>query len=91
MTSTLDGLDARAKAAAILSGRKLQMLEDAGLTVVDKRRLEALEELYRDVKELTQIPPRIDHPAWKLWELDDKDMAVFVEDVQRVEATEREG
>ncbi|SIS88664.1 hypothetical protein [Alicyclobacillus vulcanalis] len=38
--------DVRQRAAAILSGRKLQMLEEAGMTVVDKRRLEALERLY---------------------------------------------
>lgn len=43
MTSTLDGLDARAKAAEIIRWRRLQQLEDAGLTVIERRRLEALE------------------------------------------------
>jgi hypothetical protein len=50
MTSALDGLDTRHKAAAILGGAKLRMLEDAGLAVVDKQRLETLEQLYKAVK-----------------------------------------
>lgn len=37
--------DVRERAAAILTSDKLRMLEEAGLTVVDKRRLEALERL----------------------------------------------
>jgi hypothetical protein len=45
MSGTFDGLDARAKAAAILNGRQLQMLEDAGLAVIDRRKLEALDRL----------------------------------------------
>lgn len=40
MTQTTDVRD---KAAAILSDHKLRQLEAAGLTVVDKQRLEALE------------------------------------------------
>lgn len=40
-----DITDVRQKAAVILSGRKLQMLEEAGLAVVERRRLEALERL----------------------------------------------
>jgi hypothetical protein len=54
MSSALDGLDTRAKAAAILGGRKLDMLERAGLTVVDKQRLEALERLYEAEKSLQE-------------------------------------
>lgn len=51
MSSALNDIkDTRAKAAAIISGHKLDMLEQAGMTVVDKRRLEALERLYKAVK-----------------------------------------
>jgi hypothetical protein len=42
MTSALDGLDTRAKAAAIISGRKLDMLEQAGLMVVGAEQHQAM-------------------------------------------------
>lgn len=40
MSSALDGLTVREKAAAILNGRKLQELERHGLTVIERSELE---------------------------------------------------
>ncbi|SFU39771.1 hypothetical protein [Alicyclobacillus macrosporangiidus] len=46
MASTVDDIrDVRQRAAAILSGHKLRQLEEVGLAVVDRRRLEALEKV----------------------------------------------
>lgn len=43
-------LTTRPQAGAILSGRKLEMLEEAGITVVDRQRLQALETVMEAVK-----------------------------------------
>ncbi|GMA50160.1 hypothetical protein GCM10025857_15170 [Alicyclobacillus contaminans] len=42
--------DVRGRAAAILTDHKLRMLEQAGLKVVERRRLEALERLAEEVE-----------------------------------------
>ncbi|WP_067924824.1 hypothetical protein [Alicyclobacillus shizuokensis] len=46
MTSALDGLDTHARAEAIIGPLRVERLERAGLTVVDRNRLKALERLY---------------------------------------------
>lgn len=50
--SVHDITDTRLKAAAILSGRKLQMLEDAGLVVMESTELERLRKIEAAAKEI---------------------------------------
>lgn len=63
MMSVHDITDTRRRAAAILSGKKLRMLEDAGLIVVEesglRRVLEALER--------APWPRDVDHDGYWSW------------------------
>jgi hypothetical protein len=90
MTSALDGLDTRAKAAAIISGRKLDMLEQAGMMVVERRKLEALERVAEEAKEIANLPPDFEDPRWYCWTISNEDMEPLIKAVKELEAMERE-
>ncbi|SFV08068.1 hypothetical protein [Alicyclobacillus macrosporangiidus] len=100
MTSAYDDIaDPRARAEAIVGQARLKRMEQAGLMVVDRSRLEALERLYRSIKHrdelaLRTLPERRDGETEAEWharisdEIDAADEAID-EALAALEAIER--
>jgi hypothetical protein len=77
--------------ATILNEHKLGMLEEAGMTVVDKQRLEVLERVAEEAKEIAHTPPSSEDTDrdWAMWEFWKRDMQPLIEAVAKLEAMER--
>lgn len=59
----MSNLSARERAAGILSGHKLRMLENAGIVVMDKQRADALEKLRNGLHDKENKRPRFEATA----------------------------
>jgi hypothetical protein len=93
-----DQMTVRQRAAAIITGRRVQWLEEAGLTVVEQGRLEALERLEEVAREwrmsLSDIagPVRMEDGVEALMARADRNVTAFerLRDViDELEASER--